>query len=515
MHRRSLFALAPFTAGVVLIACNSITGVNDLGIGNPQGMGGTGNGSNNGGSSSTMGQGAGMPMPTPMVAAQGVNITEIAVYQAVKRSIFGGQPPSSGVKVPIVAGRPALIRVFTAVDGGYDGSPVTARLFLGSDPQGDVVGTPVASSDQDLSSTLNFEVPPEKMVTGLQYRVELLQPLGVHSKGDNMGAFHPASGTEAMDVQSDGMSLKLSIVPIRYGGDGSNRVPDTSDAQIQGYKDYFFGTYPIRQLDISVHAPWSWSGYIGPDGSGWGEVLDGLAQMRIQEGTPADVYYFGAFEPAPSFDQFCQSGCVAGLGLIGSPGDTYSRAAVGLGYSGDMAWTTAIHEIGHTQGRQHSPCGGASGVDPQYPWPNANIGVWGYDLVSKQLIGPNQGKDMMGYCDPYWISDFTYKAIFDRIKTVNKALIEVPDALKNLVWERARVDGQGKLSWLPPQQLELPPQGEATKVTVIVAGAATVADGHFFPYDHLPGGVLFWPKQKASAARVEVTLGGKSAVLVR
>jgi hypothetical protein len=417
--------------------------------------------------------------------------------------------------VPIVAGRPALLRVFVAVDGSYDGSPVTARLFLGNDPPVEITASVTASQDANLASTVNFEIPAEKMVPGLQYRVALLQPLGEHSKGDNMGAFHPATGNDTIDVQSDGMSLKLAIVPIRYGGDGSNRQPDTSDAQLQGYKDYFFATYPIRQIDLTVHAPWSWSGYIGPDGTGWGEVLDGLAQLRLQEHASPDVYYFGAFEPEPSFDQFCAGGCVAGLGLIGSPGDNYSRAAVGLGYSGDMAWTTAIHEIGHTQGRSHAPCGGAQGVDPGFPYKTGGIGVWGYDLVGKQLIPPTQGKDMMGYCDPYWISDYTYKAIFDRIKTVNNASFVVPDSLKNLVWERARVDAQGKLSWLPPLQLELPPQGEAQKVTVLVAGSATVVDGHFLGYDHLPGGILFWPKQKASASRIEVTLGGKSAVLSR
>src|SRR5262249_33750936 len=152
-----------------------------------------------------------------------------------------------------------------------------------------------------------------------------------------------------------------------------------------------------------------------------------------------------------TFNQFCAQGCVAGLGMIpANSQDSYSRAAVGVGYSGDMAWTTAIHEIGHTQGRSHAPCGGAQGVDPGFPDSQAGIGVWGYDLVSKQLISPTQGKDMMGYCDPYWISDYTYKGIFDRIKFVNNAEIFVPEELKNRTWERASIDGQGKLTWLDP-----------------------------------------------------------------
>ncbi len=86
--------------------------------------------------------------------------------------------------------------------------------------------------------------------------------------------------------------------------------------------------------------------------------------------------------------QFCGGGCVAGLGMIGGSQDAYSRAAIGLGYSGEIATETAVHEIGHTHGRQHSPCGGAQGTDPAYPYQDGSIGVWGYDLLDKNSSLP-------------------------------------------------------------------------------------------------------------------------------
>src|SRR5204863_6701156 len=101
-----------------------------------------------------------------------------------------------------------------------------------------------------------------------------------------------------------------------------------------------------------------------------------------------------------SFGAFCGGGCVAGLGMIGSPGDAYSRVAIGLGFGGAEATDTAVHEIGHTHGRQHSPCQ-VSG-DPAYPHPGGVIGVWGYDSVQQQLLSPNTA-DVMGYCFPIWI----------------------------------------------------------------------------------------------------------------
>lgn len=503
MPRRSLPALAPLAAGVVaLAACNAITGVNDL---NLPGAGGSGAGESSSSGIEVF----------PKVAAQGVTISEIAIYQGVKRTLTGGAAPSSGVTVPVVAGRPALLRVFVTVDDTYDGSPVTARLFLGDDKTPvEIVAPVVASAEDNITSTINFDIPSDKMVVGQTYRVELLQEF-INSKGDNQNAAFPASGSASLDVASDGMVLKVTIVPIRYGADGSNRLPDTSDEQIEGYRSYFYRMYPVAAMEVKVHEPVQWNQTISPNGLGWDTVLDALAQFRQQDGAPIDEYYFGAFEPAATFNQFCQSGCVAGLGMVGSANDNYSRAAVGIGYTGDMAWTTAIHETGHNHGRNHAPCGGAQGVDPAFPYKNGGIGAWGWDLEKQQLINPGQGKDLMGYCDPYWVSDYTYKAFFDRIKTVNKARIITPEALKDRVWERARVDGQGNLTWLPAVKMALPPDGDPTPVTVQASTGTTTVPGHFIAYDHLPGGVILWQQAANPIAGIQITRAGKTSSLLR
>ena len=68
------------------------------------------------------------------------------------------------------------------------------------------------------------------------------------------------------------------------------------------------------------------------------------------------------------------------------------------------------HELGHSHGRLHSPCG-VSDPDWNYPYPNADIGVWGHDLRTDEFYPPTR-KDMMSYCpNPdrslAWISDST------------------------------------------------------------------------------------------------------------
>jgi hypothetical protein len=70
------------------------------------------------------------------------------------------------------------------------------------------------------------------------------------------------------------------------------------------------------------------------------------------------------------------------------------------------------HELGHNFGRLHAPCGNPAGVDQSYPYANANIGVFGYDIIAGVAKSPTM-RDLMSYCDPTWISDYTYKGIMN------------------------------------------------------------------------------------------------------
>jgi hypothetical protein len=115
----------------------------------------------------------------------------------------------------------------------------------------------------------------------------------------------------------------------------------------------------------------------------------------------------------------------------------------------------------------------------------------------------------MGYCDPVWISDYTYSALFQRIQAVNGAKIVYPSAFVDRLWERAKLDAHGNLVPWPSIQLHNPPGGLETPVTVTTAGGTTALPGHFVSFDHLPGGLLFWPAGSSPATGVEATLGGQ------
>src|SRR5690606_28559913 len=87
----------------------------------------------------------------------------------------------------------------------------------------------------------------------------------------------------------------------------------------------------------------------------------------------------------------------------------------------EIGQSTFVHEIGHTQGRQHVACPGvqAGGPDASYPYPEGKIGVWGWGARDGQLRIADAHTDYMSYCNPVWVSDWQWNATFQRIRTLS------------------------------------------------------------------------------------------------
>ena len=76
-------------------------------------------------------------------------------------------------------------------------------------------------------------------------------------------------------------------------------------------------------------------------------------------------------------------------------------------------WDTELaHEVGHNLDLLHAPCGGALGTDPDFPYSNGSIGVWGYDFRDGSVVSPARRRDIMGYCyDLGWLSDYYFEKV--------------------------------------------------------------------------------------------------------
>jgi len=505
--------------------CNAFTGASDYeiadvddnrneGIDETEGSSASsGESSSSSGGQQTGSSSSGGPIENgPLAPADGVQITSIALYQGVKRPLMQGGAATSST-VPIVANRPAMLRVFYAVDGAYDGQPVTARLTLGDQTPLEATGVLGGSStDGNLGSTVNVAIAAEALAGSTSYRVELLQPQS-SSSGNNLAAVYPAQGQESLQVQSSGSQLRIVLVPISYSADGSNRLPDTSATQVKRYQELFFKTYPTPKVVVSVHPAYKWGSTISPYGQGWNELLNAMISYRQQSGAAADEYYYGIFAPASSMSAFCGGGCVAGLSLLAGANDPMGRVGIGVGFSGAGSVETAVHEVGHQHGRGHAPCGANQGIDPSFPYSNGGISAWGYDLLTGSLVSPSNHKDFMSYCNPTWVSDYNFGKLFSRMKLVNGADFQYPGA--EIPKQYARVDLSGdseQASWLSPITLSRPPLADAQQVELKTVSGTITVSGHYYPYSHLSGGVLLFTQPANIELGLVLSVDGRKIV---
>jgi hypothetical protein len=226
------------------------------------------------------------------------------------------------------------------------------------------------------------------------------------------------------------------------------------------------------------------------------------------------------FTPTARFNDYCTASCTVGLSQVAGPDEVEYRGSIGLGIfpdgSDNDAPDTMAHELGHALGRRHAPC---MTTDPgPFPYPDGKIGAWGFDSLNHLLLDPSLYGDVMGYCTPDWISDFTYNAIFTRIQYVNGAVqaerlslsAEPPAAFR-----RVLVDESGALRWgsrfTPGHSL----RGDARGVDLLAADGSAVAStsGYFQPFADAVGGFLVLPETALDGAAGVVAIRVGSAEL--
>lgn len=350
-----------------------------------------------------------------------LQIRDVALYQSVKRPL--AELPAGSRAVDVVAGRAALVRVF--VDAPVAGAPGDNAVMRLSLQQGD--GSAIAydaaaalsgsSADGELNSTFNFSVAAGDIGTDTSLTVQLVGASACPAGGTGVLRF-PSSGAPLPLKARRVGRVQVRLVPVRYDTDGSGRLPDTSEAQLARYRGLLEAMYPIEGVDLQVREPVATSVMITANG-GWTELLDSLRALRAQDGVAPELYDFALVTPRASLSAYCRSGCTAGLAYRVDSASPNLRVGVGLGFSGDSAASTLAHELGHEHGLGHSPCSVTEGLDEAYPYPKGVTGTWGFDPRGPMLLGPTTYTDIMGYCRPQWISDYSFQLLLERSTRVN------------------------------------------------------------------------------------------------
>jgi hypothetical protein len=349
--------------------------------------------------------------------AHGLNLTDVAIYQTIKVPVMdnGSAVPVSARAVDIIAGRFAHFRGFVTLAKNYVAHDVSMRVTIinGSTTDRYAFTQKVTSKSNDVDPNTSFQltVPADKITTTTRYSVELVDCAA--GSGDVMSTRFPApSGEVELGARVTG-GLKIRLIPVKANG----RVPDLSSTTLAAYQTYMEAMYPIDHATLTVGKQITTTYPIN-----WTTLVDQIRQQRKADNPAPDVYYYGLVQPTASLKDYCKGGCTAGIGYVNPATQAPTRAAVGLSYGDEISASTMAHEVGHNHGRNHAPCApgnSISGVDDSYPYRGAQVGVWGFDVRKGTYLAPSVTFDIMGYCDPKWISDYSYAALVDRVAYIN------------------------------------------------------------------------------------------------
>ena len=435
-----------------------------------------------------------------------VAIETVAMYQTVRVGLVADGAKLETRNAPVIANRPGMIRVFVTPTPDWKQREVIAELHMfagGAELPLVTLKKTVrrASKEEDLATTFNFQLDAATLTTDLSWSV-VLRDITTYPADGNAEDLGASAATEI---------VRIKLVPVQYDADDSGRLPSVGEAMLAAYRENVLRMYPTQKVEITVRKALPWPDKIEANGAGWEEVLQAVLDVREQDKAPADVYYIGVFNPAGGMGAYCQRGCVLGLAPVAGVKDASDRAAAIVGFPGTSEGTL-VHELGHTMGREHAPCGSPAGPDKKFPYENGAIGVSGWNMTSNALISATDSRDMMGYCEPYWISDYTYRALFDRISAVNASKAKMPKTgtpvppvtPKN--YRFVKVGAKGELSWGRPITLREAPTETTEEVTFHDAAGNAIEQtrAHFVHYDHLPGGMMIVPEGPANFASIRV-----------
>lgn len=305
--------------------------------------------------------------------------------------------------VPVVAGRAALLRVFAVGDQtSYYQPKVRARLYVDDEEVFSALMTASGESTPDriveagLELSYNAVVPASVVRPGLQAVVDL----------DVDGVVPPAPGTElrfpsegrfAFDVREPNTLRQIFVPTLLTTRNSEESILEwAKDLTAQSDKIAFMRkSLPVGDLEVEVREePYVFTGDL-TDADPWNNYLDEVSVLQVLEGRRG--YYYGVFTG--------YSGIAwGGLGWVGSP------ASVGI-----TSATTYAHELGHNMSLLHAPCGDPANVDASYPsnYVEGSIGIWGWDIEAEEQRAPGRYKDLMTYCGPEWISDYSFAKALD------------------------------------------------------------------------------------------------------
>ena len=306
--------------------------------------------------------------------------------------------------VPLVQNRDGYLRVFVVANQSNSAAPqVRVRFYVNGTQQGSPVT--IAAPSHSLPASVNQGDLAKLMELRRARLDDQTRPLDSRrrrpvARGGRVAARQqqlPRVGNAAGAHSQEFVDL---LHPIRSGEAERQRPHGKRLDCKQGCVAREDGEDPsdlrLRRGRSRHLSPTNAAALTGGNGNGaWEAILGEMQALRVAEGSLRN--YFGIVKTSYT------SG-IAGISYIGG--------GASVGYDGASETEIISHELGHSWGRSHAPCGISGNTDPNYPYSRGNIGVYGMDVATATLYPPSTA-EVMSYCHPQWISDYTYTGVYN------------------------------------------------------------------------------------------------------
>ena len=330
--------------------------------------------------------------------------------------------------VPLVAGERALLRVFpTANRSTSQGIPAVRARFYRDGVETHVVDIPGKSAaiptevdESRLANSANAEIPDYVVQPGLEMVIQV-DPDGTVDPALGVPKRIPEAGRLAVEVKAMPL-FDLTLIPFIWSQTQDSSIVDLVEAMAADPVNHAMladtrTLLPVGQLDVTAHEP-----VLSSSNSAYALLSQTIAIRAMEGGTG---HYMGMMSPPVT----------AAAGVARRPGRS--------SFSTPSAFTIA-HELGHNLSLHHAPCGSADGPDPSFPYSDGSIGAWGYDFRDGGSLIQKSKPDLMSYCRPPWISDYSFtNALRFRLSDADSVGLPMPPATGAralLLWGGQRAD---------------------------------------------------------------------------